>query len=165
MSRTLPYTARSKNWCCTRSAAEGPGPCPNARCSSASAYRTATSTALSNRPSRPSVSAARRAARNTFSKTYGTASTNVGRNAARSGSSASALSADWWPSFTRPRTAAISTMRLKTCASGRNSSVDASRPDSERKTGSQCLTSVSASKMKLPWVSTQPLGRPVVPDV
>jgi hypothetical protein len=81
----------SKSWCCTRSAAEGPGPLPQAFASTASAYRTATSTAFSNGPALPSRSAFLRAALKTFSKMYGTARKNVGLNAARSGSRAAAL--------------------------------------------------------------------------
>ena len=67
-SRTLPYTVFSKNWCCIRSAADGPGPRPNAFCSTASAYLTAMSTDLSKGPVFPSASALRRAALKTFSK-------------------------------------------------------------------------------------------------
>ncbi len=131
----------------------------------ASAYRTAHSTALSNAPALPSFSAVRRAALKTFSKMYGTARMNEGRNAARSGSSAAALRFGWWPILTRPRTAATCTMRPKTCASGRKSSVVASSPRLERKTGSQRPTITSASNMKLACEIRQPLGRPVVPDV
>ncbi len=163
--RTFPYTVFSKNWCCTRSAADGPGPRPNAFCSSASAYATATSTALSKGPAFPSASARRRAAWKTFSKTYGTARTKLGRKAARSGSSSAAAITGWCPSFTPPRTAATSTIRPKTCASGRNSSVEAGSPGRERKTGSQRPVTMSVSNIRWEWVITQPLGRPVVPDV
>ena len=89
----------------------------------------------------------------------------VGRNDWRSGSSAEAERAGWWPSLTRPRIAAISTIRPKTWASGRNSSVDASSPGREWNTGSQREISMSVSNMKLAWVMTHPLGRPVVPEV
>ncbi|CAM5360513.1 hypothetical protein SVIOM74S_10379 [Streptomyces violarus] len=65
---------------------------PQALASIASAYLMAMSTAFSNGPERPSFSALRRAALNTFSKMYGTARKNVGLNAARSGSRAAALS-------------------------------------------------------------------------
>lgn len=90
---------------------------------------------------------------------------NVGLKAWRSGSSAAAFSCGWWPRRTRPRIVATSTMRPKTCASGRNSSVDASSPRLEWNTDSQRPTTLSASNMKLACESTQPLGRPVVPDV
>lgn len=90
---------------------------------------------------------------------------NVGRKAARSGSSARAASSGWWPSFTRPRTAATSTILPKTWASGRKSRVDEVSPRLERNTGSQRATMVSASYIRLAWVITQPLGRPVVPEV
>ncbi len=96
---------------------------------------------------------------------YGTASTKVGRKAARSGRSAAAFSCGWWPSLTRPRTAATCTMRPKTCASGRKSRVDAWSPGREWKTGSQRLIAVSVSNIRLAWEMTQPLGRPVVPEV
>lgn len=164
-SRTFRYTTLSKNWCCIRSPADGPGPVPKARASSASAYFTAMSTALSNGPIRPSDSALRREASKTFSKMYGTARMNVGRNVTRSGISALADSSGWWPSFTRPRIAATSTIRPKTWASGRKSRVAASSPGRERKTGLQRATMVSVSNMKWACVSTQPLGRPVVPEV
>ncbi len=85
--------------------------------------------------------------------------------------------------MTRARTAATSTIRPKTWASGRNSRVEGSSadpdPDPEpspdlapdlapapnRNTDSHRATSVSASYMKFPCVSTHPLGRPVVPEV
>ncbi len=148
-----------------RSAAEGPGPAPKALRSRASAYRTAVSTARSKGPVRPSASALRRAPAKTFSKTYGTPSTKVGRKAARSGSNSAAASTGWWPSFTRARTAATSTIRPNTCASGRKSRVDGSSPCRAWKTDSQRLTRVSVSYMKLACVSTHPFGRPVVPEV
>ncbi len=90
---------------------------------------------------------------------------NVGRNAARSGSRAAAFSCGWWPNLTRPRIAATCTIRPKTCASGRKSRVAASSPGLEWNTGSQRSMTVSASNMKFAWVMTQPLGRPVVPEV
>jgi hypothetical protein len=58
-----------------------------------------------------------------------------------------------------------STIRPKTCASGRKSRVEASSPGLEWKTGSQRPVSMAVSNMKLEWVMTQPLGRPVVPEV
>ncbi len=164
-SRTFLYTTLSKNWCCIRSPADGPGPVPKARASIASAYFTAMSTALSNGPTRPSASALRRAPLKTFSKMYGTARMNVGRNVTRSGISAFAESSGWWPSFTRPRIAVTSTIRPKTWASGRKSRVAASSPGLEWKTDSQREAIVSVSNMKLAWVITQPFGRPVVPEV
>jgi hypothetical protein len=148
-----------------RSDADGPGPVPQAFASTASAYFTAISTAFSNGPPLPSFSALRRAALNTFSKMYGTARMNVGRNAARSGSSAAACSCGWWPKRTPCRIAATSTMRPKTCARGRKSRVETSSPFFARNTDSQRATTVSASYMKFPCDRTQPLGRPVVPEV
>lgn len=67
-ARTFAYTSLSNSWCCIRSPAVGPGPTPHAFASTASAYRTATSTAFSNGPALPSFSALRREALNTFSK-------------------------------------------------------------------------------------------------
>ena len=52
--------------------------------------------------------------------------------------------------------------RANTCASGRNSRVLA--PSAET-TCSIRLTVFSVSTTKLPWVSSQPFGRPVVPEV
>ncbi len=43
--------------------------------------------------------------------------------------------------------------------------MDASSPFLEWNTGSHRPMTVSASNMKFPCVSTQPLGRPVVPEV
>lgn len=123
------------------------------------------STAFSKGADLPSFSALRRAALKTFSKMYGTARKKVGRKAARSGSSADALSWGWCPNLTRPRNAAICTIRPKTCASGRNSRVVASSPRLEWNTGSQRSMTVSASNMKFACEMTQPLGRPVVPEV
>ena len=53
-------------------------------------------------------------------------------------------------------------IRAKTCASGRKSSVEAS---SVSNSASSSGTATPSSTMKLPWVSMQPLGRPVVPEV
>ena len=54
--------------------------------------------------------------------------------------------------------------RAKTCASGRKSSVEAlaGAPNSSLAAAS---TTLPHSARKLRWVSTQPLGRPVVPEV
>ncbi len=53
-------------------------------------------------------------------------------------------------------------MRPNTCASGRNSRVEASGSSN---TSGVAATMFAASKVKLPWVSSQPFGRPVVPEV
>jgi len=53
-------------------------------------------------------------------------------------------------------------IRPKTWASGRKSRVEA--PWTEKSWGMPA-TMLLTSNMKLPWVSMQPLGRPVVPDV
>ena len=54
-------------------------------------------------------------------------------------------------------------IRAKLCASGRNSRVDA--PGSVSTLASGPATALRTSDSRLPWVSSQPLGRPVVPDV
>ncbi len=96
----------------------------------------------------------------TFSKTRGTARRNVGLNEPRAGSRL--LVSGWWPVFTPAWTARIVMKRANTCAVVMNRSVDAP---------GVCTTSDSAtaalreSSTKLECVSTQPLGRPVEPDV
>ena len=67
-----------------------------------------------------------------------------------------------WPSRTRALTAPTWMIRAKTWASGRKSRVEASSGSN-----SSCSsgTATPSSNMKLPWVSRQPLGRPVVPEV
>ncbi len=57
---------------------------------------------------------------------------------------------------------AICTSRPKTWASGRNSSTEHSPV---RNSGRSRSTMLPHSAKKLRWVSTQPLGRPVVPEV
>ena len=52
--------------------------------------------------------------------------------------------------------------RAKTCARGRKSSVDA---PGARTTAEMASVAFSARVRKLPWVSSTPLGRPVVPEV
>jgi len=52
--------------------------------------------------------------------------------------------------------------RANTCANGRNNSVD--EPSTSR-TAFMDSVAFSARAMKLSWVSWQPLGRPVVPEV
>ena len=59
-------------------------------------------------------------------------------------------------------------MRAKTWASGRNSSVEAfSSVKTLASVASESfgLMTLPASNRKLPWVSSQPFGRPVVPEV
>ena len=53
-------------------------------------------------------------------------------------------------------------IRAKTCAKGRKRRVEAS---SASKSISSSWIVTPSSNMKLPWVSMQPLGRPVVPEV
>ena len=64
-------------------------------------------------------------------------------------------------SFTRAVSAAVWMTRASTCASGRNSSVE---PESLNAVDAMRVT-FSHSARNVPWVSTQPLGRPVVPEV
>ena len=67
-----------------------------------------------------------------------------------------------WPSRVRDLMQPIWMIRAKTWASGRKSSVEA---PSVSKSVSSSSTATPSSNMKLPWVSMQPLGRPVVPEV
>ena len=72
-----------------------------------------------------------------------------------------------WPIRTRAFTQPTWMIRAKTWARGRNSSVEAPSPcssDGAKSASSSSMATVS-SNMKLPWVSMQPLGRPVVPEV
>ena len=66
-----------------------------------------------------------------------------------------------WPSVQPTVIDPISMTRPNTCAIGRNSSVEVE----ELKKSSSRLRSSTASTTKLRWVSSQPFGRPVVPDV
>jgi hypothetical protein len=97
---------------------------------------------------------------NTFSNTRGTDRMYVGWNAARSGSSV--LTSGTWPSRCWANTHPTSMTRAKMCASGRNSSVDPSR---WWNSAASARVTFSTSNRKFPWVISQPLGRPVVPDV
>ena len=67
-----------------------------------------------------------------------------------------------WPSRTRFRTAPTWMIRAKTCASGRNNRVEAS---SSSNSACELVGRADSSDRKLPCVSTQPFGRPVVPEV
>ena len=96
----------------------------------------------------------------TFSKTRGTASRNVGRNPASW--VARSVTSEEWPSRVRVRMLPTWITRAKTWASGRNSRVAAS---SSSNSSLSSTVATPSSNMKLPWVSMQPLGRPVVPDV
>ena len=73
-----------------------------------------------------------------------------------------------WPSWPRAMTTPTSIIRANTCASGRNSRVEAFsswKTFDSVASASLALMTLAASKRKFPWVSSQPLGRPVVPDV
>ncbi len=67
-----------------------------------------------------------------------------------------------WPSTAPDATTSTSMNRANTCASGMNSNVRA--PSWETTSGSPIAPSW-ASEVKLPCVSSAPLGRPVVPEV
>ena len=54
-------------------------------------------------------------------------------------------------------------IRANTCASGRNSSVPGSGIPATRVSGPRKAFRTSARRFS--WVSSQPLGRPVVPEV
>ena len=134
--------------------------------SSARDQAMATSAARPKILPRPSATARCEAVLNTFSKTRGTARMNVGWNSARS-SSRFLMSAEW-PIRTRALTQPTWMIRANTWASGRNSSVDgctSAVSDGGSNSSSSSSTATVSSNMKLPWVSMQPLGRPVVPEV
>ena len=84
----------------------------------------------------------------------------VGWNAEKS--SSSALRSEECPIRTPAVTASTSMNRAKTCASGRKSSVE---EPSALTTAASFSAVFSARVRKLPWVSSTPLGRPVVPEV
>ena len=67
-----------------------------------------------------------------------------------------------WPRRTPARMQPSWIARPNTWATGRKSSVD---EPGARKTSGRPQTTLSTSNMKFLWVSVQPLGRPVVPDV
>ncbi len=67
-----------------------------------------------------------------------------------------------WPSLMGAITAATCTSRPKTCAMGRKRSTEDSPV---RNSGRSRSTMLPHSAKKLRWLSTQPLGRPVVPEV
>ncbi|CAM5710014.1 hypothetical protein SALBM135S_03661 [Streptomyces alboniger] len=84
----------------------------------------------------------------------------VGRKDASS--SVRFLTSGAWPSLIGAISAATSTRRPKTCATGRKSRTEHSPV---RNRGLRRSTTLPHSAKKLRWVSTQPLGRPVVPEV
>ena len=96
----------------------------------------------------------------TFSNTRGTARMNVGLNSPRSVTRF--LMSALWPILARLLTQPTWMMRAKTWASGRKSRVEA---PSVSKRSASSSTATPSSNMKLPWVSMQPLGLPVVPLV
>ena len=96
----------------------------------------------------------------TFSKTRGTARMKVGLNSPRSATRF--LMSALWPIRARLLTHPTWMIRAKTWASGRKSRVEAS---SVSKSSASSSTATPSSNMKLPCVSMQPLGLPVVPLV
>ena len=120
----------------------------------------AVSVARSKTLPRPSAAAFWEAVLKTFSKTRGTASTKVGRKDCRSGRRF--LMLGLWPRRGRDMTQPTWMIRAKTCASGRKSNVEA--PSVSNRDSSSSVATPS-SKRKLPCVSMQPFGRPVVPEV
>ena len=123
----------------------------------------ATSAARSKSLPRPSAVAFWDAVLKILSNTRGTASTNVGWNWPRS------RTRNWgselWPSRTRAFTAPSWMTRANTCASGRKSRVAAPSAPSGANSSSSSSIATPSSVMKLPCVSMQPLGEPVVPEV
>ena len=85
----------------------------------------------------------------------------MGRKAARAGSSA--LMSPQCPSTIPASMQPTSMTRAKTCASGRNSSVPESSMLVKSVSGPRNALRTAASRFW--WVSSQPLGRPVVPEV
>ena len=69
------------------------------------------------------------------------------------------------PRVTLAHTAPISIIRPTMCASGRNSSVDALSVPFFPNRGPSTPTALRTSARKFAWVSTQPFGGPVVPEV
>ena len=96
----------------------------------------------------------------TFSKTRGTASRNVGLKPCSMGSKLVMSGA--CPMRALERMQATSIARPNTCAMGRKSNVAA--PELRKTSGYAAIT-LSTSAMKFAWVSMQPFGRPVVPEV
>ena len=119
----------------------------------------ATWAALSKILPLPSASALALAPLKTFSNTRGTASTKVGWNSPRS--STRFFTSGVCPMTVRVLTAPTWMTRASTCASGMNSS---SEPSTLRNRPSSDIP-LPISNRKLPCVSSQPLGRPVVPLV
>ena len=97
----------------------------------------------------------------TFSNTRGTARMNVGRNEASAGSSA--VRSAQCPSTIPPSMQPTWMILANTCASGRNSSVPGSSAPAMTVSGPRKALRTSDSRFS--WVSSQPLGRPVVPEV
>ncbi len=85
----------------------------------------------------------------------------MGLKLASAGSSC--LVSAWWPTFTPPVTASTAMNRAKTCAVVMNSNVDA--PPGGETTSLIASAALRDSSTKLECVSTQPLGRPVEPEV
>ncbi len=96
----------------------------------------------------------------TFSNTRGTASRKVGWKVPRAGSSC--LVSGWWPVLTPACTLSSEMNRANTCAVVMNSSVEAPGVST---TSCRALAELRASSTKLLCTRTQPLGRPVDPEV
>ena len=85
----------------------------------------------------------------------------MGWNEARAGSSA--VRSPQCPSTIPPSMQPTSMILAKTCASGKNSRVLASTVSITIASGPWNALRTSASRFS--WVSSQPFGRPVVPEV
>jgi len=68
-----------------------------------------------------------------------------------------------WPMTVFVSTQPTWMMRASECASGRNRRVE--RPSMVKTSFMGPLLTLMTSKARLRWVSSQPLGRPVVPEV
>ena len=120
----------------------------------------AAAAAAPNSRSLPASAALCAAPAQTFSKIRGTTSRNVGLKPARSSSSSLALAV--WPTVVPALRQITWTARARTWASGRNIRV---RAWGCSRISGRNSTMFLATRAKFPWVISQPLGRPVVPEV
>jgi hypothetical protein len=122
----------------------------------------AVASAAANNRWRPAVSARSRAPATILSSTRGTMSRMVGRN------TGSCLvrgpGPGRYPARLPARTMQSATTRARMCDSGRKNRVDASSASTRSRTPGTAMTARTAA-VRLPWLSMQPFGRPVLPEV
>jgi len=97
----------------------------------------------------------------TFSNTRGTASKNVGLASGRPCATVDASGQCWSIAFDSMQPTSM--ILANECASGKNSSVEL--PAISNRSSSAPSTALRAPDSRLRWLSSQPLGRPVVPEV